>query len=244
MPAAQLDAPAPTRDVLTRDEAAGRAARVGAIAYDIALALTGEDTTYRGEARLAFAVRGAGDLFLDFRGGTIERLEVNGTARDRPDRPGAPDRPARGAPGAATRGARRLRERLRPRRRRLPPLRRPGGRRESTSTPTSSRSRPTGSFPCFDQPDLKGTLRVTRDGARPSWAVDRPTPRPSAVDAASDGRRDAPLRHHAADLHVPCGGDRGPVRRASTTRTAGSRSGSGRRRSAGAVPGSRTRSSR
>jgi aminopeptidase N len=85
----QADAPAPTTDLLTRAEAAGRAARVGPIAYDLALQLSAEHTTYRGEARITFPVRGTEDLFLDFRGGSIEQLEVNGTLVDRPERPGA-----------------------------------------------------------------------------------------------------------------------------------------------------------
>ena len=85
----QPDAPAPVRDVLTRDEAAARAERVGRIAYEVALELSAARTTYRGDARLAFPVRGRADLFLDFRGGAVERLEVNGTVVERPERPGS-----------------------------------------------------------------------------------------------------------------------------------------------------------
>jgi len=186
MPTARPDAPAPTRDVLTRDEAAGRAARVGAIAYDLALALTAEETTYRGEARLAFAVRGTDDLFLDFRGGTIERLEVNGTPVDRPDRPGArivlpgellaPDTRVRvvyeNAYDRNGDGFHRF----------VDPV--------DGEVYIYSNFEPFEAhrlFPCFDQPDLKGTLAI-RVTAPASWAVVSNNP-VERVDEASDGRR-------------------------------------------------------
>ena len=73
-------------DVLTEVEAGERAARVGGTSYEVALDLQRHAVTFRGEARLRFRLRGEGDLFLDFRGGTIERLEVNG-------RPVVPERP-------------------------------------------------------------------------------------------------------------------------------------------------------
>ena len=57
------------------------------MAYALELDLDAGRTAYRGRARLRFPVAGEGDLFLDFRGGTIERLAVNG--RDvAPERPG------------------------------------------------------------------------------------------------------------------------------------------------------------
>lgn len=70
--------PTPPRDVLTRAEAEARAARVRACAYTIALDLSARAPSYRGDATLTFDLSGEGDLFLDFRGRTIERLEVNG----------------------------------------------------------------------------------------------------------------------------------------------------------------------
>ncbi len=76
------------RDVLSHEEARARAERVRRVAYDVALDLEAGSATYRGVARLRFAVDGEGDIFLDFRGGTIQRLEVNGSPV-RPDRPGA-----------------------------------------------------------------------------------------------------------------------------------------------------------
>lgn len=82
------DDPEPARDVLSRDEAIARAARVSGVDYTLELDLPVSGTSYRGDARLSFPVRGSGDLFLDFRGGEIERLEVNGRTL-RPERPGS-----------------------------------------------------------------------------------------------------------------------------------------------------------
>ena len=69
---------APARDVLTHEEALQRAARVSDVAYDVALDLVGGQPEYRGTLLLRFQAHGEGPLFLDFRGRTIERLEVNG----------------------------------------------------------------------------------------------------------------------------------------------------------------------
>jgi aminopeptidase N len=70
---------APVRDVLTRDEAAERASRVSNAAYRIALELTKGAPTYTGDVTLTFDATGAGDLFLDFKSGTISAFDVNGT---------------------------------------------------------------------------------------------------------------------------------------------------------------------
>ncbi len=67
-----------TRDVLTQAEADDRARRLQQAEYEIALELKSGDATYRGEVSVSFALEGNGPLFLDFRGRTIERLEVNG----------------------------------------------------------------------------------------------------------------------------------------------------------------------
>ncbi len=74
-------------DVLSRVEAAARAARIGRVACDLELDLAAGTTTYRGRARLRFPVTGRGDLFLDFRGGAIECLAINGREVT-PERPG------------------------------------------------------------------------------------------------------------------------------------------------------------
>ena len=179
-------APAPGRDVLTRDEAASRATRVGRIAYDIALDLTADQATYRGDVHLAFPVLGSGDLFLDFRGGVIERLEVNGTAVDPPERPGARIVLPGGLLAPETRvhvvyendfdrngdGFHRF----------VDPV--------DGEVYVYSNFEPFEAhrlFPCFDQPDLKGTLaiRVTAPG---SWAVISNNV-VETVDDEPDGRR-------------------------------------------------------
>jgi aminopeptidase N len=66
------------RDVLTEVEAKSRAARVRQAQYDIRLDIAGGRTTYRGDVTVRFAVDGEGPLFLDHRGLSIDRLEVNG----------------------------------------------------------------------------------------------------------------------------------------------------------------------
>ena len=70
------------RDILTQAEAAGRAARVDRAEYDLALELAAGKATYRGDVTIAFALSGEGALFLDFRGRTIEQLEINGRAAE------------------------------------------------------------------------------------------------------------------------------------------------------------------
>ncbi|HEY5495338.1 MAG TPA: M1 family aminopeptidase, partial [Candidatus Limnocylindrales bacterium] len=174
------------RDVLTRDEAADRAARVGRIAYDIALDLTADATTYRGDVHLAFPVRGTEDLFLDFRGGAIERLEVNGTAVDRPERPGARIVLPGGLLAPETRvhvvyeneydrngdGFHRF----------VDPV--------DGEVYVYSNFEPFEAhrlFPCFDQPDLKGTLAI-RVTAPARWAVISNNA-VETVEDAPDGRR-------------------------------------------------------
>jgi aminopeptidase N len=66
------------RDVLTQLEAEARAARVANCSYTLALDLGRGSETYRGDVTISFDLAGSADLFLDCRGKTIERLEVNG----------------------------------------------------------------------------------------------------------------------------------------------------------------------
>ena len=66
------------RDVLAQGEAATRAERVSDVSYELHLDLTPGAERYRGEVTIRFALAGAGDLFLDHRGGGLERIEVNG----------------------------------------------------------------------------------------------------------------------------------------------------------------------
>jgi aminopeptidase N len=77
---AVLTETAGARDVLTQVEASRRAERVREADYEIALDLLAGQTTYRGDVSVRFEATGDEPLFLDFRGRTIERLEVNGQA--------------------------------------------------------------------------------------------------------------------------------------------------------------------
>ncbi len=67
------------RDNLTQAEAEARAARVNGCDYELRIDLTRGAAGYRGEAVLRFSDAGSGDLFLDFRGKTINRIEINGS---------------------------------------------------------------------------------------------------------------------------------------------------------------------
>ena len=182
----QFDARAPIHDVLTRDEAVVRAGRVGPIAYDIALELTREQATYRGDVRLSFTVRGTEDLFLDFRGGTLELLEVNGTPVERPERPGA----RIVLPGRLLAPETRVRVVYEN------DYDRNGDGFHRFVDPVDgevyvySNFEPFEAhrlFPCFDQPDIKGTLAI-RVTVPATWAVISNSP-VEAVDEAPDERR-------------------------------------------------------
>ncbi|MFA7248047.1 MAG: aminopeptidase N [Dehalococcoidia bacterium] len=81
-----MNAPAtPPKDVLTQTEAEARALRVADVAYDLRLDLVRGAATYRGALTATFRHAGAGPLFLDFTGHRIDRLEVNGTTVPAPD---------------------------------------------------------------------------------------------------------------------------------------------------------------
>lgn len=75
-----LTGQAAARDVLTESEATERATRVSDVAYTIVLDLVAGQSTYRGDVTITLKARGDGPLFLDFRGKSIETLEVNGRA--------------------------------------------------------------------------------------------------------------------------------------------------------------------
>jgi aminopeptidase N len=72
------------RDILTQDEAIARAARVSRCQYQLAIDLTRDSDTYRGEATIRNALSGREDVFLDYRGKTILLLEVNNTKVETP----------------------------------------------------------------------------------------------------------------------------------------------------------------
>ena len=209
MPTAHLDAPAPSRDVLTRDEAAGRAARVGAIAYDLALALTadGDDLPWRGPPGLRGPRHGRPVPRLPGRDHRASRGQWHrgGPAGSS----GCPDRPARRAPGAGHARAGGLRERLRPQRRRVPPLRRSGRRRGLHLLELRAvRGAPALSVLRSARP--QGNPRDPRDGA---GELGRRVQQPGRARRRGVRRAaHAPLRHHATHLHLPCRGHRGPLR--------------------------------
>ena len=81
---AQLTAipkPAPARDLLTRTEAETRAGRVSDVDYKLHVDLPGDGIHYSGDVTLTFSVSSRDDpLFIDFKGERITRLTVNGQA--------------------------------------------------------------------------------------------------------------------------------------------------------------------
>jgi len=70
--------PVSARDVLTQKEADARAHRLSHVSYALNIDLVRDADVYRGDVTLRFQLTGTGDLFVDFRGKTIERLVVNG----------------------------------------------------------------------------------------------------------------------------------------------------------------------
>ncbi len=173
-------------DVLAREEARERAARVGPLDYHVELDLEAGRETYRGEARLRFSLAGSGDLFLDFRGGTIELLEINGRALEAAERPGC-----RIVLPAAMLGpevdVRIVYENAFDRNgdgfhRFIDPV--DGAEYCYSNFEPFEAHR---LFPCFDQPDLKGrfTFVVTVPA---EWAVISNSPTAS-IDQGPDGRR-------------------------------------------------------
>ncbi len=177
----------PTRaDVLTWAEATARAGRVGRIASTLELDLLAGGSTYRGLARLRFPVTGEGDLFLDFRGGTVERLVVNGRelSAERPEHrillPGAALAPMTEVEvayeNAFDHGGDGFHQFVDP---------------EDGAEYLYSNFEPFEAhrlFPCFDQPDLKGTYELTVR-APGDWVVIANALPASAVPLP-DGRRE------------------------------------------------------
>ena len=173
------------RDVLTRDEAEARAARVTDVGYRLDLDLVAGDTAYRGALRIAFAASGHDDLFLDHRGGAIHRFEIDG----------APVTPVRTPyrltiPGSALTGS--LQELVIEY---TSDYDRDGDGFHRFVDPEDgaeyvySNFEPYDAhrlFPCFDQPDIKGTYEVSV-AAPSSWQV-LTNSRPIAAEDLDDGR--------------------------------------------------------
>ncbi len=159
---------------------------MGRLAYTLELDLDAGRSTYRGQARLRFPVTGEGDLFLDFRGGTIERFVVNGQTAT-PQRPGhrivlpggllTPTTEVEIAyENAYDRGGDGFHHFVDP---------------EDGAEYVYSNFEPFEAhrlFPCFDQPDLKGTYAVTVR-APADWMVIANAPA-AAVVPVPDGRHE------------------------------------------------------
>jgi aminopeptidase N len=181
-----IPSPTPARDLLTRDEARARAGRVRNAAYEIDVDLHADRETFVATTALTFDLEGVSEpLFLDFKGGSIGVLTVNGNSVD----PDVRDNRLWLDPSV------------------LEP-------HMSVSLAYESRFDDTGDgfhrfvdpedgeayvysnfqpfaahrlFPCFDQPDLKATYRlsVTAPG---EWEVISAS-RPRSVESAAGGRR-------------------------------------------------------
>lgn len=73
----------PAAAMLTVEHARARAARVSDVAYDLQFELDGESPAYTGRVDLSFVLTGADSaLTLDFFGGTIGAVEINGVPVD------------------------------------------------------------------------------------------------------------------------------------------------------------------
>ncbi len=73
------DTATPTpHDILTREEAEGRAARIRSADYTMGIEIQRGAATYNGDVEIRFDDSGSGDTFLDYRGKRIELLEING----------------------------------------------------------------------------------------------------------------------------------------------------------------------
>jgi aminopeptidase N len=156
------------------------------VAYALEIDLGAGRRTYGGTARLRFPVTGADDLFLDFRGGEVTRLIVNGRAVT-PERPGHRILLPGGLLRATTeveiayeneydRGGDGFHHFTDP---------------EDGAEYAYSNFEPFEAhrlFPCFDQPDLKGTYAVTVR-APADWAIIANAPARSVVPV-DDGRRE------------------------------------------------------
>ena len=78
-------APAAPRDVLTQLEAEARAARISDVSYELILDLNAGAERYRGTNTIRFNDSGQGDTFIDLTGDTIEFFALNGDPIDNPD---------------------------------------------------------------------------------------------------------------------------------------------------------------
>jgi len=159
---------------------------VGRVAYALDLDLGAGRPTYGGVARLRFPVTGAGDLFLDFRGGEVTRLVVNGRAVT-PERPGHRIL----LPGDLLRATTEIEVAYENE------YDHGGDGFHHFTDPEDGAEYAYSNFepfeahrlfPCFDQPDLKGTYAVTVR-APGEWAIIANAPA-AAIVPVGDGRRE------------------------------------------------------
>lgn len=78
-------APPASRDVLTQLEAEARASRISDVSYELTLDLNAGAERYRGTNVIHFSDSGQGDTFIDLTGETIEFLSLNGEQINNPD---------------------------------------------------------------------------------------------------------------------------------------------------------------
>ena len=182
---ATLPGQASARDVLTESEATARAARVSQVAYSITLDLVAGQSTYRGDVTIRLAATGNEPLFLDFRGRTIELLEVNGE-RIEPEWNGF----RLTLPGTVVNGQMAVHVEY------VNDYDTTGDGFHRFVDPEDGQEYVYTNFepyeahrlyPCFDQPDIKATYRFTVT-APAEWAVVANSPE-AEVSAADDGRR-------------------------------------------------------
>jgi len=172
-------------DRLTRDEALARAEQIGEPSYDIELELSSGAKSFLGDVSIAFTHRG-GDTFLEWVGGHIERFEVNGTIAE-PDWDGARIRLS-GGDLRDHNVVRVVYER---------PFDHTGEGFHRFVDPEDgaeylyTQFEPYSAhrvFPCFDQPDLKATYRVTVT-APSHWEVVTAGPEERREPVAGDRMR-------------------------------------------------------
>jgi len=159
---------------------------VGRVAYSLDLDLEAGRRSYRGVAGLRFPVTGEGDLFLDFRGGEVTRLAVNG-------RTVTPERPGHRIllPGSLLRATTEVEVAYENEYDRTGDGFHHFVDPEDGAEYLYSNFEPFEAhrlFPCFDQPDLKGTYAVTVR-APGDWTIIANAPA-SAVVPGAGGRRE------------------------------------------------------
>jgi aminopeptidase N len=153
---------------LSREEAERRAAQIGAVSYDLEIDLEAGAKTFRGEVTISFEYRGPGDTFVEWTGGQIDRLVLNGVAHE-------PRWDGRriGLPGDRLRQDNELRISFERRYDRTGEGFHQFVDPEDGSEYLYTQFEPYSAhrlFPCFDQPDLKATYRVAVT-APADWAV-------------------------------------------------------------------------